>query len=238
MALEQSTFKIGGTTFPLAITGNTLLQDCDPVIYNLLNFYRAILNKYLGARWVSETNLSGFTNQDGYVINDFIPYDPSPYFQQDQYKFPLVAIYRTDEQIKDITRYFYHMISNIKILFALPPLTAAEMEQISPFIRSVVKVIIEKTKIGYDVDYNNNEQVFEVSGIEEISINAVSYGNLPSPKSLEVFFPAAQISLTIKERREIVPGAYDDADGIDGEVQITDEGNENPLTVIEYEQDF
>jgi len=241
MALEEATFQVGGVIYPIALTSNSFLQDADPAIFYLLDFYEAVLNLYLGPRWdaiVVDTDLVPL-DLLGKVVNYKLPYDPSPFLTQIQTKFPLLALYSFEETYGERTRHWYELNRTLKLLYALPPLNAAQMEKLSPALRSVTRIILDRTEVGFDPNYNAGQQVIRDAGIEEMSIVSCSFGSMPgSVAQTNVFFPAVELTLHVKERRDFVIGSYDPLDGLDGYVQYADQSGDPNIDLIEFATDL
>jgi hypothetical protein len=221
---EDGYFAVGGVQSPLsAATTNSLLQDSDPVLYNLLNYYTGIINLHIGARWNAEVTLAGRPDLVNLTVAEQVPFDPIPYFQENQYKFPLLAAYRKSEKYEFKSAGWYHTISTLNIMWVLPPITAGQAERLNPFRVHVVRTLVDRTLEGFDTNYNAGEQFWKESGLEKIGIQSTSYGNIPDVAS-DLYLPTALIECELVERRmnPTTNGNFAPLEGVENDIEEAD----------------
>lgn len=238
-ALGRGTFQVGNVIFPLTNTsGNDLIKDGDPLIYNLLQFYKSVINTYLGDRWLSAATAAGLTDAKNTLITkpimQLVPYNPADFLEESQYKFPLLSAARTKETFKEKTRTWYEVSCQLQILYMLPPLTASQMYQLDTFRSLVRSVLLDRLELGYDPHYNNGELVFQTAGIEQIALVKSDYIGLENPKNIKTFFPSIMLTFDVKERRNQVVNSFPDLTGIDGEVDISDGYQPDDYDMIDF----
>lgn len=226
MALEDGYFKVGGINSPLpASTSNSLLKDADPVIYYMLQFFAAVLNLHMGSRWNAEVALAGRSDLSNLTVNHKLPYDPVPYLQENQYKFPLLACYRKSETYAELTSAWYNITSNLHIIWIMPPMSAGQMERLAPFMSHVARTIVDRTEQGLDTNYNSGQNVWAASGLSRIRIMSCSYGNIPTETNQ--YYPTLMMECEMIERRKPAtePGSnYVNLIGWDGYVVSASDG--------------
>lgn len=198
--LEDGYFKVGGASSPLtASTSNSLLKDADPVIYYMLQFYAGVLSLHMGARWNAEVAAAGRTDLANHTVIHKLPYDPIPYLQENQYKFPLLACYRKSESYAELTSTWYNITSKLNIMWIMPPMSAGQMERLAPFRAHVARTIVDRTEQGLDTNYNSGQNVWAASGLSKIRIVNCSYGNIPTDTNS--YYPTILLECEMIERR-------------------------------------
>lgn len=202
---ETAGFQCGATVYPLtAATTNSLLADVDPALDLLLKFFAAVLSIHLGARWDAEMVKAGLPDLVGKISTLQVPYDPLPFLGTTQIIPPLLALYPVTDTPQEHTRHWYRIDGSLKLLWVLPPLSAAQFLQLYPFLRAATKVIVDRVEQGFDPAYNGG-QLDENSAIMEISIDRASYGSVPQLRT-ELHFPCVEINIAVQERRMPAPG--------------------------------
>jgi len=221
MTTEYTGFKMGGFISPLvAATTNPLLQDADPALNALSAFYQAILITHLGARFDAEVTKAGLPEMVGGISRTFYPYNPVPYLAQVQTELPLMALFVTNEDIVGRTVNIYQSVGTWAFQWVLPPLSAAQCEQLHPILRAVAKVITVKTLQGYDTEYLGGAEVCALGGISKIEVGGIRFGTM-NPPTTNLFFPTVEIELIVTESKNETPGLLDFA-GLDGTVKVAD----------------
>jgi len=237
MAYEESQYQIGGSVAPLTITGNSLLEDCDPAIFHMLGYFRFVLDYGFSTRWLSEAQAAGVNNiSTTSCVGEYVSYDPTEYFQTTQYKFPLLAMYRAEENYTEVTRSYFAAQGTVKVLFALPPLEAAQYNKLNPILVRMARAILDRNEQGWDPNYLNGQLVYQTAGIMGSKVENCSLGKIKKMDNSNLYFPAFELTFTIDERRNEVAGAYSMLDGIDGYVNISDGNSE--LDFIEFSEDL
>ncbi len=221
---ENTFFNIGGIAFPLATnTGNSLLQDVDPVIYRILDFYAQTIVLNLGARWNEQVILAGrpdLQNLDFFTVGESTSYPVPGLLQENQYRFPLLQVYREKETYLQRSNAWYTVEGEIKVIFTLPPITSEQYEYLYPFLGGVSKCIIDRTFMGYDDKYNNGQVVIGPDGyIELVRMHGAEFGELPGA-STTLMFPSIMISYQFNERRNPSNENFETFNGFDGYVNL------------------
>lgn len=199
--LEDGYFTVGGVSSPLeASTANSLLKDADPVLYHLLDYYQGVISLHMGARWNAEVTLAGREDLIDLAVAETVPFDPAPYMQENQYKLPLLAVFRENETYEWKTTSWYHVTSKLNILWIMPPLSAGQAERMNAFRSHVAKTMLDRTLMGFDTNYNSGEQPWVEAGLESIGIKSTNYGSFPDPHT-DLFLPTIWMEATLVERR-------------------------------------
>ncbi len=223
--MEDGYFTVGGIASPLAAsTTRSLLQDADPVLYNILDFYEGVINLHMKARWNAEVALAGRADLTDLCVADKVPFDPTPYMQETQYKLPLLAVFRENEKYEWKTSGWYHITSKLNILWIMPPLSAGQAERMNAFRAHVTRTILDRTLMGFDSNYNDGYQPWRESGLEKISILKTDFGSFPDPHT-DLFLPTVWIEAELVERR--MPDAnpsqnFPGLTGVDDSVDLVD----------------
>jgi hypothetical protein len=232
VSTDAQAFQVGSFVSPLtAATTNPLLQDADPALNAALSFYQAVISIHLGARFDAEMTKAGLAQYVGQISAEIVPYDPLPYLQQAGLAPPLLALYTVSEKILERTRAYYQVEADWKLLWIMPPLNAAQFEQLNGFLRAVSKVITDRTILGYDPSYQSGALFCEVGGIEQLDLGPVRYGAIQGLQT-NLFFPTIEFEMTAYERRMSTPGLLTLA-GTDTTIQVTDDTGANPITVVQ-----
>ena len=239
----RGTFKVGGVVFPLTTTsGNDLIVDGDPLIYNLLQFFKSILVTYLGDRFSAISATANLVDAGGNLITapvkQLVPYSPADYLEEVQYKFPLLSAARNKETYKEKTREWYDISCELQVLYMLPPLTAAQMYQFDTFRSLVRSVILDRLELGWDPSYKNGELIFQTAGIEQISLVKSDYLGLENPKNVKTFFPTIMMTFDVKERKNHVLGSFPDLTDISGSVKLSDGYQPSDYDMIDFKLDL
>lgn len=202
---DFGSFRYGGSSYPLtASTANSLLQDSDPVVYHGLQYFAGVLGIHIGARLVAECTAANVT-ANGLPITSavmrMVPMDPLPWLLEEQFQFPLLALYRISERISRRTINWSHDTAKLGIAYVLPPLTAGQAERIIPILTSVPRVIANRTEQGYDPAYLNGAKVWSAAfaGLEDIDFPQGQFGSFPGLDNL--MFPAWWGEITVNERQ-------------------------------------
>jgi hypothetical protein len=155
--VAYSAFKVGAVTQPLSTaSANTLLQDADPALYLLLDFCTYIINTFPGPRLLQAATAAGLGSGPNAItaaVAQAYPYIPKPWLAENQYQFPLLAIYRTRRQTGRLAAGHEHDRGYFELVYALPPLTSAQAEQIIPALNAVYQALRLKVTQGWDPGY-------------------------------------------------------------------------------------
>lgn len=227
---DYGTFQSGGVIFPVEaspfVASRTAL---DPSLSAALAFYKAMLETHLGAYFAAMVTDSGVTNLSSSIVAEVVGYDPTPYLQSAQYKFPLLAMYRTEEEVSDHTVAWYKSESKYVFLYVLPPLDAAQANRIVHILKGVKSVIVDRTIQGYDPAYLSGAEVWADAGLMEIGVKSARYGAIPS-LTTNLLFPALEMTIECTEREKSNPG-LDELSGVDTTLDVSNGTPADDLTV-------
>lgn len=212
--------QLAGVELPLVEPAtNTLLRDADPTVYFALEFFAAVIERAIGDRLVTaaaEASVPRVTQAVAYKV----PMDPGPYLTEQQFKFPLLAVYRKNETYRERTAVFQQDIAELEVAYVLPPLNGAQTERIGPVLRAVAAALFTATEQGFDSDYESGALVWgsDYANVEEIGFTRGEYGSFPTLKDLA--FPAWVGTLRVKERTFAVDSQFDTFAGLDLAVDV------------------
>lgn len=210
---------------PLGVTSNELLQDADPVLYYILKFYKAVIILHTQDRWTHEI---AQTKPDLLSpVASTTPFDPMPFLQESQFKFPLLSVFRTKEAYQERTSTQYFSKTNMSVFYIMPPLSPAQMERLNPFRTHVARTIVNRTEQGFDTNYNSGQNVWKASGLAKVRVLSTSYGNIPTETNS--FFPTVVLDLEVEEQVKQNPNNFQLFNGMDGYVSASDNAIYNPL---------
>lgn len=218
MALETGTFKRSATVFPLATgTGKSLLQDADRGVFEALAYFAFVLDRYMGARLVAEAAACNAPIASAVAYQ--LPDEPGPYLTEEQVKFPLLSIQRLTDKVEDRTVTRRHNVSQWRVSYVLPPLTAGQREVIKPILHAVPAIIDDRIEAGGDPAYQGGAVVFGSSALLEKTImTAVEYAEWTDGGQLS--FPSVVMTLEVSELALEVVGAYDALNGTDTHLNL------------------
>lgn len=229
---DYGRFKLGGVEFPVSaspfVASRTAL---DPILSAALAFYKAMLEKHLGAYFDAMVTEAGMSDYVGKIVAEMIGYDPTPYLTASQYKFPLLALYRTEEDVEDHTVSWYKTDQSWTLIYVLPTLTAAQANKIVHILKGVRAVIVDRTIQGYDPDYQSGAEVWSACGVMEIGVSKARYGAIPD-LTTNLHFPALELTIKCVEREQKNPG-LDTLEGIDATIATSNGNPDDDLTVAE-----
>lgn len=214
--------QLAGVAMPLdELSTNTLLRDSDPAVYYALEFFKAVIERLIGDRLLAAAtaaNVRGVTSAVAYST----AMDPAPYLTEQQFKFPLLAVYRKSETYRERTTVFVQDIAELEVAYVLPPLTGAQSEQVTPILKAVASALFLATEQGFDSSYESGARVWgeDYANIEEAAFTRGEYGAFPALKDLS--FPAWVGSLRVKERAMPVASQFEEFDGLDASVDVVD----------------
>jgi len=139
----MANFKVGETTYPVtASPDNELLQDLDPLLYNLIVYLPAQLQEHLGARWQTASQKARLPSaQQARIVSQVYPYPPEDSSVDAETSFPLLVVFRGAETPENQTDVLRNVNNEFTIQYILPPLDAAQKEQLYPFLKGVSSVV-------------------------------------------------------------------------------------------------
>jgi IPT/TIG domain len=209
---DYGTFEVANALLPLPSPGtNTLLRDADPALYYALDFWSSMITTYVGPRLLAAAASAGVTQITSAVQQQY-PYDPAPYMTEGQFQFPLLAIYRKTGKTKKLTASYEDDNAQIGVAYILPPLTAAQAEQVAPIFSAIYKTLRNRTTQGWDPNYTPPGGSGPTPGpwtsgfanIEEVGFTGWTQGAMPGGQNM--FFPALVMDGYIIERDNYVTG--------------------------------
>lgn len=233
-------FKVGAVEYPLSNILTDADLTLDPPIVGLLNYYEFELTRNLLPYWQTLLPTIGLNDYASAVVAEKLPYDPELYFQEAQYNFPLLAIFRTSEIKKEKTVNWYVWEVTAKCRYILPVLTAAQALSMMQTLKAIRAIINDRTEQGYDPAYLDGYgqpiQVMEQAKIAKISITEASYGHLVNPQS-NMIFPTLDLTIMFEEREQLASG-FENFERLDGYVSVSETGNTNPIELIQFQKDL
>ena len=204
--VEQASFVHGSVTYPLVSTlGNSLLQDADPSLFYITEYFSSVLKTYVEPRLLAECAAAGI-NVISKAVFSTLAYDPAPYLVAQVATFPLLAIWRKSEKDRARTVAFDEDIGTWSCAYILPPLSKLQMDRIFPILRSVSRVIADRINNKRDPAYRSGANFMALAGLEEMSLKSGSYGRFEVPDK-EFVYPAWVGELEVRERDGYLPVA-------------------------------
>lgn len=235
---DYSSFVHGGAAYPLSATStNSLLQDADPAVFFALDYFRTVIPLYLGARVLAELNASVPIGAFTSVLAQWVPYDPAPYLQEQQLQFPLLAVYRVQEQDEDRTANWPHRMCRWAAQYILPPLTSGQMQRVAPILKAVGDVLQNRIENMFDPGYNSGASPWKSAGLESIKLVEGSYGRFSDGGNMT--FPTWKGTLLVKERvMPSPPSAFQPFAGIDTSEDLASPVNPTIQDVVDVKVDY
>ena len=153
MSQPYSGFQRAGVVYPLTTSGtDTLLQDADSSLFFLLDWVSFLINQYCGDRLIQAARGANLPNFNSAVEQRY-PSLPTGELQQNQYRFPLLCIGRTETLSGRLTQGWERDRCLFELLYVLPPLGPAQVEQVGPILHAIDVAIRERTTEGFDPAY-------------------------------------------------------------------------------------
>ena len=222
---DYSAFKVGGAAEPITNSlANKLLLDADPALFYALDYWTWLINNYPGPRLVALATSAGLVDNTGTPIANAVmqayPWQPQPQQLANQFKYPLLCVYRTRGMTGRFTASWEHDRGLIDLVYVLPTLTAAQMLQVAPILRAIEATVRQKTTQGYDPGYTPpggtaGAQVWTASraGVERVGwgdpyrdpADCSEYGYLDDTDNQ--YFPMLRMKGYFVERDTYVAGA-------------------------------
>jgi IPT/TIG domain len=156
---DYGQFQVGASTQPLPTSSeNSLLRDADPALFYFLDFLTYVINTYPGPRLIEALTSAGIRMPGGNVVPpsavaQAYPYEPLPQQLENQFQFPLLCVYRKEVDTEWHSIGYEHDITNLGVLYVLPPMDAAGTEQIIPIFKTVASALRRKTTDAWDPGY-------------------------------------------------------------------------------------
>lgn len=236
---EDGYFKVGGVQSPLTTsTTNSFLQDADPALFRMLQFYQNVIERHALPRWNVQVAASGRADLVNRIINSILPYDPAELLQENQFRFPLLAIFPVSEDYEYLTTTWYHVTRRMNLIFLMPPINSEQMELMSPFLSYVSKILLDRTLEGLDQFVNNGEQYWNEAQIERIGLTNSLFGRIPKGPSSNLFFPALQMEIEVVERRMYASENFEPFTGFDGYISNNNNDGYAPIEMVDITENF
>jgi hypothetical protein len=224
--LNDGYFQIGQDQFPLTVsTANSTLFDGDKVLYYLLEFNEAVLNRYIGDCFTAtciEYNIPPTNTFSSSVVGSTYPINIVPYLQDSGIVFPCLAMWRGAGKVseKDISTHKWE--TTLNLLYILPPMQLGHIEQFRPLIVDVCKILTQKNEYGHDISYNGGSSIAPLAGYSAIGVK--SYDNLQvnvPGTSTNLPFEMVHIEMWLEEiNLPIVPSIYPTIQQFNVDVQL------------------
>ena len=234
---DYSSFKFGAVTYPIPaspLVGARLALD--PALDAMLAFYVAMIQDKLGAYFDALVPTIGLSDLVGKIVAESIGYDPTPFLKSGAYKFPLLAMYRTEDETNEHTVAWYKTSSSWAIIYVLPTLTAAQASSLVHILKGVRAVITDRTIQGYDQTYLDGKEVLLDAGIMSVSIGKARYGTIPELDT-RLVFPALELTLIVDEREEASPN-LEDLTRLDTDLDVSNGTPADDLNVSTVWEEF
>ena len=218
--VDYQKFAYGGTSYPLtASTTNTLLRDADPALYYAIDYFQSVLTTHLNARVVAEVARSPAITTITAAVSEWTPMDPGPYLNEQQFRFPLLAVYRMRDDYQERTATWVDRKSEWGLQYILPPVAASQYERMFPLLKAVSDVLHNRIESMMDPSYSSGLAVWAAAGIGKIELIRAIYGRYEAGGNM--YFPALNASLAVTER--VVPATADleTLAGIDADIDQT-----------------
>lgn len=239
-ASDFASFRYGAVQFPLGAGSNSTLQDVDPSLYWALAFWTNVLTTHIGARYAAEVAAIGGTFAATYpsLIAYTTPIDPVPYLQQEQFKFPLFAVYRRSEKVSRRTVTWSHDTTRWGVAYIMPPLTAGQRERLEPLLRAIPVVLANRTEQGFDPAFQGGAKVWSTAfaGLEDISFPEGEYGSFPGIN--DELFPAWTGTIEVNERQTWALSDFAPLTGVDTEIDLATPTDPNAADPTQSIKDF
>lgn len=237
---DYQSFSHGNVTFPLSVlSGNTLLQDADPILFYLLEYYEACIKKHVEPRLMSEVSQIGCTLIPSSVESS-APLSPENFLVDSHFRFPLLAADRKGSKY-EFNGQYKNSVSEIEVSYVLPPLGPGEAERLMPILRAVASVLDNRTEQGMDPSYTPTGGtagglVWSLAGLNKIEVKSVSYGGYAPTEKL--FFPAVVLKVETTEQFDLVNTDFETMAGADVNVDVEDPPTDTTVSdFLQFEVD-
>jgi hypothetical protein len=178
---EHGIFKVGGVSFPLDTTPDTLLKRADPAIYYALDFLQSVITTYCDDAFTTAATAAGLTalSTAGSVVRTAVGYDPTHDFQMAQQwsRLPLLSLHRTRARYSERTINKTQSKDRWVMDYVLPPLSPGQTEIMHPILSAIEKCVMDRVEMGFDPSYAGGLRVFgdEGGGLASIALAEREY---------------------------------------------------------------
>lgn len=200
-------FAFQSTDFPVS------QQPSDVVSQTLLRFFSNVLQINLGTSFAADAVKCGLTHAnatymiDGYMVPQHISFPPSPTLQATSYKFPLLSVYRQKREFEQFSNMKLMIKSDYLVNFILPPLSAEQYNVMFKYLALASDVLIDRAWRGYDINYNNGEQVWITAKIAYCLLDKDEYGSFLGQDG-KTEFPSVRLHMSVMEESQFVDSNY------------------------------
>jgi len=226
-------FGYNSTIFPAPV-GSTL-ASLDPATQTILRFFTNVLQLNLGAAFSADALSCGLTHTklnnfvDGYVVGQAISFPPDSILQSSDVKFPLLSVHRVSRKFTQHSTMKIIIESEYAVTYVLPPLAAEQFNKLYKYLSAISDVLIQRSWLGYDPNYNNGEQVWKTANIAYALLDKDEYGSFLGSDS-KTEYPSLKISLRVMEETQFVDSNYQSLLGVDATISNVDGYNtSNPV---------
>jgi hypothetical protein len=212
---EGASFGHGAAVYPLSEDpAQSLLEDADPALFRVLDFLSAMIEFHVGDRLRAHAHVIGLRTITPAVATK-MSVEPSPYTVADNFRFPILAIWRTSETHLEHTAAYEKSVGEWAFAYVLPVLTPSQVTELSPVLRAASRVIAHYMSKGSHPSYMDGAHVFATAGIQRARFNSAKYGPLDSLGQVNGTYPAVTGTLEVTERDEFVAGDFEPFAGAD-----------------------
>jgi len=237
---DYSQVHLAGLALPLtAATDNSLLQDADPALYWFTQWCKGVIQIHCGPRWDAEVTRTGLPALVGSVVKSTAAIDPVPYWQQANYPLPLLAVYRVGSRFSSATMTWTRRGALWELDYVLPPLSASQLERLSPFRAAIEAALYDRTTHDADPNVLDGQRLSDLMQTESIRVldTETAYTVLqvaqrtPGTTVEHTLFPLLHMKFEVAERR--LPDTYPSITGVDTTVSTP-----GGLTIAQVENNF
>lgn len=235
--VDYASFAHGAVVYPLTTsTGNSLLQDADPAIFHALDYLAWSLEYFMGTR-ITEV-VASLTPAPPFdsAVGSSIPYDPTDYLTTEQFTFPMLAVWRSEDKLKDQSEVWRTNACAVGIAYVLPPLSAGQAEALLPTLHAAKSIIDHAVRQGWHPEYTpqggaEGDRVWgsDHANLQTIDVTEAKYGHFPALDGSGLKFPAVVIDAVIHERDEAVAGAFETMAGANLNVDLEDDATDTTI---------
>lgn len=239
---DYASFYFGAVRFPLPHDGTGLggvgastLRDADPVLFYLLEYGKAMLERHMGGLFMANATVLDHP-QLRKVVAETLPLNPEQYLVEGQFKFPLLCAYPVDTKPKWIGR-TKHAVDEIEMVYVLPPLEAGEAERMLPFLRAAFSILDNRIEQGRDPSYTPteptgtaNDSFWERAGLVGAGVVGARFGGFAVTEKL--FYPAVTLKIEATLKSTFALDEFEEFEGADADVDVN-VPTEGQLTVAE-----
>ncbi len=223
-------FQYGEVQYPLPAqtSGASLLSVADPLIATLLDFFAYRITTYVGDALTTAAASGGVVITS--AVETKLSIDPMAIAKADQFKFPLLAVWRKRSDNSDKTTNWHSYLSKIGIAYILPPMTAAQSLRVWPILHGVNDVIDHSVMVGHDAGFDSDVRIFAEAETGRARLMRCEFSRYPFGDTMD--FQAWTGELEVVELMRATTAGLPTYQG--SNVSITDESVQpgNPIEMI------